>query len=348
MVRVAALEPDAGRRPSTPARRRPPRSPRAVMPGDREREATISSVIARMRRGSRMRDGLAPERASDDAGARRRRAGEELGRRAVDDVGRGLAARARARCAVLGARARRWRGGRGPARGDARTGPGPARPVRDRCVDSRALWPRNRDRHRRRGGQGPGPRHPRPVRRARGRARRARSRSSRPRRRWASRPASATGPVFTELGASEVRPLHAMTRAQANDEHVAPPGPRRDRRVPDRRQPAAAVVDHRRDPPRGRHHRPVPARARSSPARPPARPRCSSHMIAFGASGRDARSTGWRRSPRASACCRASSSTSTSSSGTGSAGCSRSSPRTRRCSGWAWTRTRPASSGPDA
>ena len=50
-----------------------------------------------------------------------------------------------------------------------------------------------------------------------------------------------------------------------------------------------------------------------------------------------------RGGPRA--CCRASSSTSTSSSGTGSAGCSASSPRTRACSASASTRTRPASSG---
>ena len=38
-------------------------------------------------------------------------------------------------------------------------------------------------------------------------------------------------PVFMELGAAEVRPLHAITRPQANDEACGPGRARRDRRI---------------------------------------------------------------------------------------------------------------------
>ena len=48
-----------------------------------------------------------------------------------------------------------------------------------------------------------------------------RSRSSPPRRRSASRPASATAPSSASWASRRVRPLHAVTRPQANDETAA-------------------------------------------------------------------------------------------------------------------------------
>ena len=80
--------------------------------------------------------------------------------------------------------------------------------------------------------------------------------------------------VFGELGVKHVRPLHAVTRPQANDETAVACGARRDGRLPDRRQPAPAVVDHRRDAPRGHHPRPLPARRGGGRARRPGRRRC--------------------------------------------------------------------------
>ena len=75
-----------------------------------------------------------------------------------------------------------------------------------------------------------------------------------------------------------------MTRTQANDEHIASQVARRDRRLHDRRQPAPAVVDDRRDAARGRDHDPVPAGAVVAGTSAGASA-MSSHMIAFGASG---------------------------------------------------------------
>ena len=151
--------------------------------------------------------------------------------------------------------------------------------------------------------------------------------------------------LFTELGAAAVVPIHATTRAQANDDHGARLTQRRDRHLPDRRQPASAVLDDRRHEPRPgdrleRHRQGTVVAGTSAGASA-----LSSHMVAFGAAAARP-SSAWSRWPPAWASCRASSSTSTSSSATGSAGCSRSSPRTRRCSGSASTRTPRAWSGP--
>ena len=118
---------------------------------------------------------------------------------------------------------------------------------------------RNRHHHRRRRGQGPRPRHPQPLRRAC-------RRGGRDHRGHLT--ASSLGleagqryrDVFGELGVTRVRPLHAVTRPQANDESAAARGPRCDRHLPDRRQPAPPVLDHRRHAPRGRHPRAIPPR----------------------------------------------------------------------------------------
>ena len=67
--------------------------------------------------------------------------------------------------------------------------------------------------------------------------------------------------VFTELGAAEVWPIHATTRDQANDDHCRPHRARLDGRVHDRRQPAAALVDHRRH-----RHRPGDRRTATATA----------------------------------------------------------------------------------
>ena len=66
--------------------------------------------------------------------------------------------------------------------------------------------------------------------------------------------------VFGELGVKHVRPLHAVTRPQANDETAVLAVRDATGRLPDRRQPAPAVVDDRRDAPRRRDPRPLPAR----------------------------------------------------------------------------------------
>ena len=79
--------------------------------------------------------------------------------------------------------------------------------------------------------------------------------------------------VFGELGVKRVRPLHAVTRAAGQRRDRGAGRPRRDRHLPDRRQPAAAVVDDRRhalaDAILDRHRT-----ARWSPARAPAPRRC--------------------------------------------------------------------------
>ena len=66
--------------------------------------------------------------------------------------------------------------------------------------------------------------------------------------------------VFTELGAAEVVPLNAVSRAQANDEHAARIIARLHRHLHDRRQPAPPLVDAGRDPPRRRDHGPLQGR----------------------------------------------------------------------------------------
>ena len=89
--------------------------------------------------------------------------------------------------------------------------------------------------------------------------------------------------VFTELGASEVWPIHAITRAQANDEPSARSA-RLDRRVHDRRQPAAPVVHDRRHAPRaGDPGAPPPGSVIAGTSAGASA--MSSHMVAFGATG---------------------------------------------------------------
>ena len=68
--------------------------------------------------------------------------------------------------------------------------------------------------------------------------------------------------VFGELGVTRVPPLHAVTRAEANDEVGDPRAPRRDRHLPDRRQPAAPHLDDRRHAPGRRDPGALPARGR--------------------------------------------------------------------------------------
>ncbi len=76
--------------------------------------------------------------------------------------------------------------------------------------------------------------------------------------------------VFTELGAADVWPIHATTRDQANDDHAARTVRDSTGRVHDRRQPAAAVVDHRRHRARPGDRWSAIAMAPWSPARAPA------------------------------------------------------------------------------
>ena len=135
-----------------------------------------------------------------------------------------------------------------------------------------------------RGGQGPRPRHPEPLRRPRRRPRRDH-------RRHLDRVVAGLEAgerykqVFGELGVNKVRhdPRRDPRPGQRRDR--GPRHPRRDRRVHDRRQPAAAVVDDRRHAPRRRDPGASSGRAPSSPARAPGASAMSSHMIAFGASG---------------------------------------------------------------
>ena len=68
--------------------------------------------------------------------------------------------------------------------------------------------------------------------------------------------------VFAELGVKKVRPLHAVTRPQANDETAALAVRDATGHLPDRRQPAPTVVDDRRDPAGRRDPRALPARRR--------------------------------------------------------------------------------------
>ena len=203
-----------------------------------------------------------------------------------------------------------------------RAAPGPATPpATGPLLTPGTMTRRHRDRDRRRGGQGPGPPHPGPVRGARRRTRRVHRGHldglvAGPRGRRALQ-----GQLFTELGASTVRPIHAVTRAQANDEAVA-------RQIRDATgvfltggnqlrlsstiggtRLADVITD------RFRHGAVVAGTSAGASADELA------HDRVRRVAARRPRS-GWRRSPRASGCCRASSSTSTSSSGTGSAGCS--------------------------
>ena len=152
--------------------------------------------------------------------------------------------------------------------------------------------------------------------------------------------------VLGELGVTKVRTIHAVTRAQANDEKAALAirnatgifltggnqlrlsstigGTRLADAVLDQFRQGAVVAGT--------------SAGASAHVQPHDRVR---------GVRRDAEAPHGPDRGRARRAARASSSTSTSSSGTGSAGCSASSPRTRACSASASTRTRPGSSAPD-
>ena len=256
MVRVAALEPDPDRRP---VRLRV--GARGVAAGrharrwrgrTRRRAATIASDPLRLPDA----DDLPPQRAPDDAGAARRAAlGDASESRSIGRAILRSAGRAAARDRSIGRSPAGARHSHGPGTGsDPSLVPaarlysagtmthgtviiigGAEDKVRDRVILGRFV--------------------------ALAGGRDAQIAVIRRPRRSGIEAGERYRAIFTELGAAEVRPLHAVTRAQANDEHAAPGRPRRDRRVPDRRQPAAAVVDDRRDPPRRCHHDAVPAGA---------------------------------------------------------------------------------------
>ena len=158
------------------------------------------------------------------------------------DVGAGRCARSSRRSPTspwrcILARGERWTAGHDRSTESARVS------SRERASRCPFCDRRNRHHHRRGGGQGPRPSDPEPVRDARrwsGRDDRGRSR---PRRAWARRPASATAMSSVTSASSTVRPLHAATRS-AGERRVGRPRPaRRDRRLPDRRQPAQAGLD---------------------------------------------------------------------------------------------------------
>ena len=132
---------------------------------------------------------------------------------------------------------------------------------------------RHRHHHRRGGGQGPGPGDPQPVRDARGRpGRDDRGHLDRELPRGGGRRAL-PGDL---LGAGRGPRSAAARRDEAAGERrdCGPRGPRRDRRLPDRWQPAPPVVDDRRDAPGRRDAGTVPARGGRRRARPLARRRC--------------------------------------------------------------------------
>ena len=108
--------------------------------------------------------------------------------------------------------------------------------------------------------------------------------------------------VFGDLGAPDVRPLHVVHAPGGQRGVRGPPGARRERGLPDRRQPAAAVVDHRRHAPRGGHRCEVQGgRGRRRHER-----RCVGDEQPHDRvrrDRRDPRSSGWPRSRRASVCC---------------------------------------------
>ena len=108
--------------------------------------------------------------------------------------------------------------------------------------------------------------------------------------------------VFSELGIKTVRPSMRSPRPQANDEDGGPGRRRRHRDLPDGRQPAAALVHDRPGPAADAAARSVPTRGAVVAGTSAGASAMSSHMIAFGASGRH-RSIGWRRSRLAWACC---------------------------------------------
>ena len=101
----------------------------------------------------------------------------------------------------------------------------------------------------------------------------------------APRPASATARSSRELGVAHgpAAPRRDPAAGQRRDRGAR--GPRRDGRLPDRRQPAPARLDDRRDAPGRRDARAVPARRGRRRHVGRARRRCRRHMIAFGASG---------------------------------------------------------------
>ena len=163
--------------------------------------------------------------------------------------------------------------------------------------------PRDGDHHRRRRGQGPRSGHPRPVRGARRRARRAdrgdldglvaRPRGGR----------ALSGDLHGAGGrggppAPRRHPHPGQRRARGAHD------PRRQRRIPDRRQPAAPLVDDRRDAPRGRDLDAVPGRRGGGRDVRRGIGRLVAHDRVRRL-GRHARSTGWPRSPPGWGCCRA-------------------------------------------
>ena len=202
---------------------------------------------------------LAAQRAPEDAGP----APRALGRPTVGQAAR-RGARGRAPClgpAEPGPASSSIAGAsRTPAAARAPREPAPrgSQAVAAYTRPGHGRW--NRHHHRRRGGQGPRPRHPQPIRRAGGRGATRRSRSSGRPRRSGWRPASATARSSPSSASTKVRPLHAMTRPQANDETAALAVRDATGDLPDRRQPAAAVVDDRRDAPRRRDPRALPPR----------------------------------------------------------------------------------------
>ena len=297
--------------------------------------ATTSRRSARRKTPARRRVGrsIISREVDDDPASAARRSG---------DRSEAWVARSGRPCGSILARRRpraRRPSGRGP-RCEAVSSPPSNAEVREACDRG------NRHHHRRRGGQGPGSGHPQSLRRARGRGRR-------------DDRGDLDGVVPGPRGG---RALQAgLRRARGHAGHPAPRGhapagqrregdprgPRRDRHLPDRRQPAPPVLDDRRHAPRRRDPGAVPARGGR---RRHVRRRLGDvepHDRVRGV-GRDAQAPDGPDLGRPRRPARASSSTSTSSSGTGSAGCSASSPRTRRCWVSASTRTPPASSGPTA
>ena len=227
----------------------------------------LSRNTAAIRRGSRRREASRRSARRKTPGAATRPAVDDVGQ--VDDDPAATARRARDGLQTGGRR----RGGHRPAFshaalarvGHPRAAPDEAarrlssREARPGSAHSSGRW--NRHDHRRRGGQGPRPRHPEPLRRARrGRGRHdrrhqhgvvARPRGGRTLSRGLRRARHQEGPP-----APRGHPPAGQRRDRGDGRA------RRDRRLPDRRQPAPPVVDHRRHAPGRRHLRAVLRRAR--------------------------------------------------------------------------------------
>ncbi len=294
---------------------------------------TLSSRIAAIRRGSRRRD-------ASRRSARRKTPGASACRR-VDDVGQVDDDAPAPAGGSPGRDAVRAAAGRRPSRGHSRTPvprrsaarPAPGRyPSRRACTasssreahlpgapDARGRW--NRHHHRRRGGQGPRPRHPEPLRGARrrpdatiavishrvvagprgGRALPGGLRRARRQARSARSTRSPAPQANDETAVRAVRDATGIFLTGGNQLRLSSTigGTRL----------ADAILD------RFRHGAVVAGTSAGASA-------MSSHMIAFGASRRDAQAPDGPDRGRARRAARASSSTSISSSGTGSAGCS--------------------------